>query len=400
MSDTLAWAIFGAGALVIVLFFLLLVLRERRAADERFATVMQELTSRMDGMVRELHTAVDRTHDDDQRTRILGELAGTIDLDEVLARVLEAAGAMRDVDAALVTIATKTGDQPIVATVGLSAEEAETQALAGPPPDGRGARSMTISYEYPEGAESGTGDVIRHGVAVPIPGETGGIGYLTVFSRSGAQSFNDGDRRSLEDLATRAGPAIENASRFREARQLADLDALTGLHNRRYFHETLGREVARAHRYGRRLALVVFDLDDFKAINDRIGHLAGDGVLAEVAERVRSVVRSADVACRVGGDEFGIILPESTLADAEQLSHRMQAAVASRPIGDAGTLQLSAGAAELRSEDDATKFFERADDALYRAKESGKAEGVAAGPTEAPRSEAGGNVGRAIGPLG
>jgi diguanylate cyclase (GGDEF)-like protein len=399
MSDTFAWAIFGAVALVIVLFFVVLILRERRAADERFATVMQELTSRMDGMVRELHAAVDRTHDDDQRTRILGELAGTIDLDEVLARVLEAAGAMRGVDAALVTVATTTGEQPIVATVGLSAEEAETQAMAGPPPDGRAARSMTISYEYPESAEAGSNDVIQHGVAVPIPAETGPIGYLTVFSRSSAQTFNDADRRSLEDLATRAGPAIENASRFREARQLADLDALTGLHNRRYFHETLGREVARAHRYGRRLALVVFDLDDFKAINDRIGHLAGDGVLAEVAERVRSVVRSADVACRVGGDEFGIILPESTLADAEQLSHRMQAAVASRPIGDAGTLQLSAGAAELRSEDDATKFFERADDALYRAKESGKAEVVAAGPTEASRSEANNVAGRAIGPL-
>ena len=399
MSDTFAWAIFGGGALVIVMFFLVLGLRERRAADERFATMMHELTSRMDGMVRELQFAVDRTHDDGQRTRILGELAGTIDLDEVLSRVLEAAGAIRGVDAALVTIATTTGEQPIVATVGLSAEEAETQAMAGPPPDGRAARPITISYEYPEGADVVGSEVIRHGVAVPIPAETGAIGYLTVFSRSSAQTFNDADRRSLEDLATRAGPAIENASRFREARQLADLDALTGLHNRRYFHETLGREVARAHRYGRRLALVVFDLDDFKAINDRIGHLAGDGVLAEVAERVRSVVRSADVACRVGGDEFGIILPESTLTDAEQLSHRMQAAVASRPIGDAGTLQLSAGAAELRSEDDATKFFERADDALYRAKESGKAEVVAAGPTEAPRSEANNVAGRAIGPL-
>ena len=89
----------------------------------------------------------------------------------------------------------------------------------------------------------------------------------------------------------RAGPAIENARRFREARHQADLDALTGLHNRRYFHETLARETARAQRYNRRLALIVFDLDDFKAINDRIGHLAGDTVLAEVAERVRDVVR-------------------------------------------------------------------------------------------------------------
>jgi two-component system, cell cycle response regulator len=405
MSDALAWAIFGTGVGVLALAFLLLLLRERRAADRRFDAVVHELTTRMERMVRELQATVDRgrPHDDHQRARILGELAGTIDLDEVLARVLEAAGAVRGADAALVTVTGAGGEKPIVASVGLSTEEAETQTVAGPP-DGRLPRSMTISYEYPAGAETDGAELIQSGLAVPIPGEASSIGYLTVFSRASSHTFGDEDRRSLEDLAARAGPAIENAHRFREARQLADLDALTGLHNRRFFHETLGREVARAQRYGRRLALVVFDLDDFKEVNDRIGHLAGDGVLAEVAERVRSVVRSADVACRVGGDEFGIILPESTLADAEQLSHRMQAAVASRPIGDAGTLQLSAGAAELRSEDDSTRFFERADDALYRAKESGKAEVVAAGPTAAPRNEtaseaAGGTAGRAIGPL-
>jgi two-component system cell cycle response regulator len=400
VSETLAWAIFAGAVVLVGALFLLLVLRERRAAEARFDVVVQELTTRMDGMMRELHAAVDRTQEDDQRARILGELAGTIDLDEVLARVLEAAGAMRGVDAALVTVASSPREKPIVATVGLSAEEAEVQAVAGPPPDGRVARSMTVSYEYPVGMPSPNGDPIQHGLIVPIPGDGGAIGHLTVFSRSSGHGFVEGDRRSLEDLAARAGPAIENASRFREARQQADLDALTGLHNRRYFHETLGREVARAQRYGRRLALVVFDLDDFKAINDRIGHLAGDSVLAEVAERVLSVVRSADVACRVGGDEFGIILPESTLSDAEQLAQRMQAAVASRPIGDAGVLQLSAGAAELRPEDDVTKFFERADDALYRAKESGKAEVFAAGPTEAPPpdADAPGNVAGTIGP--
>ena len=195
----------------------------------------------------------------------------------------------------------------------------------------------------------------------------------------------------IEALALRAGPAIENARRFREARHQADLDALTGLHNRRYFHETLARETARAQRYNRRLALIVFDLDDFKAINDRIGHLAGDAVLAEVAERVRDVVRHADIACRVGGDEFAVILPESTLADAEQLYRRIQSAVSSRPISHAGQLLLSAGIAELRPQDDPVAFFQRADDALYRAKEGGKGRvasestGIGAPPVEARR---------------
>ena len=183
----------------------------------------------------------------------------------------------------------------------------------------------------------------------------------------------------LEELALRAGPAIENARRFREARQLADLDALTGLHNRRYFHETLAREVARAHRYDRKLALIIFDLDDFKAINDRIGHLSGDGVLAEAAERIRDVVRSADIACRVGGDEFAVILPESTARGrGPALRAAPDGARRRSPVGQAGPLTMSAGVAELQPDDDAIAFFQRADHALYGAKEAGKGQVVAA----------------------
>ncbi len=93
-------------------------------------------------------------------------------------------------------------------------------------------------------------------------------------------------------------------------------------------------------------------------------------MLAEVAERVRSVVRSADIACRVGGDEFAVILPESKLSDADQLYGRLRTALSSKPVGQAGPLTMSAGMAELQPDDDAIAFFQRADDALYRAKES------------------------------
>ena len=97
-----------------------------------------------------------------------------------------------------------------------------------------------------------------------------------------------------------------------------------------------------------------------------------------MAERVQSVVRSADIACRVGGDEFAVILPEAALTDAEQLYRRVQFSVASRPIGPFDRLHLSAGIAELKREDDAKSLFERADEALYRAKEAGKGQVVAA----------------------
>jgi diguanylate cyclase (GGDEF)-like protein len=233
-----------------------------------------------------------------------------------------------------------------------------------------------MSYEY--GALDADDEAIRSGVAVPLPGETAQLGLLTIFTRATQPTFGESQVSELEELALRAGPAIENARRFREARQLADLDALTGLHNRRYFHETLAREVARAHRYNRNLALIIFDLDDFKAINDRIGHLSGDGVLAEASERVRDVVRSADIACRVGGDEFAVILPESRLRDADQLYARLRTALSSKPVGQAGPLTMSAGVAELQPDDDAIAFFQRADHALYGAKEAGKGQVVAA----------------------
>ncbi|MGB8004978.1 MAG: sensor domain-containing diguanylate cyclase [Gaiellaceae bacterium] len=370
----------GLGALVVLLLALLVVRwRSDNSTDERVAEVVASLNARMDELGRELAGALERAEEEGRRSRIFGELAGSIDLDEVLSRTLEAAGALEDADAALVMLPDPQGGKPLVATLGLSVEEAERHAITGPP-DGRLARSITMSYTYPELERESSSEEggINAGLAVPLPGETATLGYLTVFTRRKGHEYAEDDVRQLETLALRAGPAIENARRFREARQLADLDALTGLHNRRYFHETLARECARAHRYERKLALIVFDLDDFKEINDRIGHLAGDTVLAEAAERVRDVVRTADIACRVGGDEFAVILPESALADADQLYRRIQNAVSSRPLGHAGKLFLSAGVAELRAEDDPAAFFQRADDALYRAKEAGKGRVVSA----------------------
>jgi diguanylate cyclase (GGDEF)-like protein len=372
----------AAGAAAAALALLLLIVwlvrdTNKGGQDERLAELVADMNTRMEAMVGDLSEALERAQEEGRRNRMLGELAGTIDLDEVLTRTLDAAGAMPGVDAALARI-DGGGEAPIIATLGLSTEEAQRQAIAGPP-GGPEARSISLVYQYPTEMVSNDGpaSLIHSGLAVPIQAESGSIGFIAVFSRSRTHTWNDDEVRELEELAMRAGPAIENAKRFREARQLADLDALTGLHNRRYFHETLAREVARAHRYDRRLALIVFDLDDFKAINDRIGHLAGDAVIAESAERVRDVVRSADIACRVGGDEFAVILPESTLADADQLYRRLQAALSARPIGQAGRLSFSAGVAELKAEDDPEAFFERADEALYSAKERGKAQGVA-----------------------
>ena len=364
----------GGCALALVLVLVALVTRRsRRRADERVGAVVLTLEKRMDELAQELAGAVERAEEEGRRSRFLGEIAGSIDMDEVLARTLDAGARLEGVDAALVQLEGSDG-LPTTAALGLAADGAET--ITGPP-DGSPARAIEVTYRYgPD--QAGTDGLIHTGLAVPLEDSGSRIGYLAVYSRDKSRRFGDDEVRELEELTHRATPAIENARKFREARQLADLDALTGLHNRRYFHETLSRECARAHRYNRRLALVVFDLDDFKVVNDQVGHLAGDAVLAEAAERVRAVVRTADIPCRVGGDEFAVILPESGIQQAEQLFGRLQATISGRPLGQAGKLHISAGVAELKPDDDSISFFERADEALYRAKDAGKGQSVTA----------------------
>jgi diguanylate cyclase (GGDEF)-like protein len=382
MTTTLiASAVLATTLLGVAVF--LLGRRSGSSSEARLDTVAAQIDERMQAMVLDLSDALDRAQEEARRSRMLGDVGGTIDLDEVVSRTLDAASTMSGVDAAVVAVGA--GGEPLTAAIGLESEP--PGGIVGPPD---GSQPRSISVEYDHGTAEGSPSAIRAGLAVPLANRGDQLGYLSAYSRSGRDAFGPEGAALLEELALRAGPAIDHARRFREARQLADLDALTGLHNRRYFHETLTREVARAHRYDRSLALVVFDLDDFKAINDRIGHLAGDSVLAEAAQRVLDVVRAADVACRVGGDEFAVILPESSLRDADQLYKRLEQALSVRPVAQAGRLHLSAGVTELRPDDDVISFFERADEALYRAKGAGKGTVVAIEtPTLRPREAPG-----------
>jgi diguanylate cyclase (GGDEF)-like protein len=366
VSHLLIAAIAALGACLLLLVGVLLGLLRRSGGR------VAEVERRLDALAADLGGAVERAEEEGRRSRLLGDITGTIDLDEVLARALEAIAAVPGVDAALIRVEGE--NAPIIAAHGLADEEAARQSAAVPPGH-RDLRAVELTYRYAQGAGD---DALRGGLALPLADESGPVGTLLVLTRAPGHRFEDGELLRLEEIAHRMAPAVENARRFREARQLADLDALTELHNRRYFHETLARETVRAHRYDRKLGLIVFDLDDFKEVNDRIGHLAGDAVLAEAAARMREVVRTADVPCRVGGDEFAVIMPESSLEDAEQLFQRIQTVMSTRTIGQAGRLHLSAGLAELSPADDSISLFERADRALYSAKQAGKGRSMAA----------------------
>ena len=292
------------------------------------------------------------------------ELAASLDRSEIVRRTLDAAAALPGVDAAIVEAG---GERSFT---GASAEEVERALLQTP--SHRNLRALEVIYRYRLDEAGRAADFLRAGIAVPLLATGEPVGTLTVFTRSAEHTFPRETVVALEQLASRAGPALANARRFAETRRLAEVDSLTGLRNQRSFYELLEREVARAHRYGRSLALIVFDLDNFKQINDRIGHLTGDAVLAEVAARVREVVRASDIGGRVGGDEFAVVMPETTLADAEHLGNRIARTVASRPFGSGHKIFVSVGVTELREDDDATGLFERADEALYRAKQAGK----------------------------
>jgi diguanylate cyclase (GGDEF)-like protein len=305
-----------------------------------------------------------------------GELAASLDSDQIVDRILDAAVALPGVDAVVLDAESSAGDR-IHLMRGVTEDEAERARLQTPP--NTNVRAMEVVYRYRLDEVDKRTSFVRAGLVVPLPTQTGPIGTLTAFSRSPSQRFPDETVAALEHLAWRAGPALDNAQRFAEARLLADIDSLTGLQNQRCFHEFLAREIARAKRYERQLSLMVFDLDDFKSINDRLGHLNGDAVLVQVAERVRRVVRSADIPCRIGGDEFAVIMPETSIAAAEHLANRIARTVAERPLGQDEKLFVSAGVAGLREGDEASALFERADEALYRAKQAGKARTIAAG---------------------
>ena len=371
----------AAFALVVVSALLIVVLRARHSETRRFEAALRESSSRVEGLLSGLSGSFELARVEGDRARRLSEIGATIDLDEVLQRTLEATGELPIVDAAMIVLPDE--GKPIVATLGLSEDEARANMQQAEPPEGVAARAVDFTFRYAEGATSSNGSAIRGGLAAPLRSEAGSVlGTLWVYWRGKEQKPDDAALAEVEEVAATAAPAIENARRFQEARQLADLDALTGLHNYRFFHETLEREAARAQRYDRELALIVFDIDDFKAINDRIGHLAGDAVLAEAAMQVQSVVRSADIASRVGGDEFAVILPESSLADAENFYRRLQRAIDTwqeQPTH----VKLSAGIAQLRADDDSVSFFKRADEALYEAKRRGKGQAVSARVAEA-----------------
>ncbi len=166
-------------------------------------------------------------------------------------------------------------------------------------------------------------------------------------------------------------------ARLEESVEMAITDGLTGLHNRRYMEGHLKTLVSQSIQSGRSLSLLVADIDYFKSVNDTYGHDVGDHVLREFARRFRRNTRGIDLACRLGGEEFVIIMPDTDLARAIQVGERLRATIAADPFSIASNKELrvtaSVGISTLENRDDTPEtLFKRADRALYSAKREGR----------------------------
>lgn len=187
----------------------------------------------------------------------------------------------------------------------------------------------------------------------------------------------------LSHLGIIAAVCVENAVNRAGLLRSGLTDFLTGWHNRRYLHTRIKEELARAQRHGSSVACLMLDVDYFKQINDARGHLAGDEVLRELARRIDAQTRASDTAARFGGDEFAILLPETSQADAVHLAERILHSACSAPVdlGAMGSerLSLSIGVGALRPQRAdrdllavADRLLAQADAALYRAKAGGR----------------------------
>ena len=315
--------------------------------------------------------------------RIGDTLSGTHDLDRILTVVLDTAMASTRAQAGAVLL--------------LAADRTELELAVG---QGLEERGVSRDLRLPMGVGiagrvAASGDAARGRIgsgelqtaeseprastvlAVPLKSSTTVIGVLTLYDREDGELFDESDLATLRTFTSQATVAVDNVVLHEEAQRLSITDGLTGLWNYRYFTMTIGKEIERAARFGRPLALLLLDLDHFKLVNDVYGHQRGDAVLVELAGRIRAQVRDVDTVARYGGEEFVVILPETDEDGATQAAERIRSAVRRRPFGEPGEVPLeitvSVGVAVFPHHGaGSTSLLRRADEALYSAKRAGR----------------------------
>jgi diguanylate cyclase (GGDEF)-like protein len=339
-----------------------------RRYDDRlgqFAQALNDGLARIQQQIADGHERGDRHEADDDVSAIP---------EHGVMRLLELARQRMSVDAA-VAVVSDPRREPILATVGLSQAEVAQVGRMGIP-DYRGARALQVAFngeaETPPGHQP-----IRSGLAVPLLGQENNPGMLAVLTRAPNRRFSEQDITTLEDVVSGSRLALETALELHEPDPVPERDPLTELYDRRAFHALLDREIARARNSRQELTLIMLDVDRLTTINAHIGHLGADEVLVRIAGLISEVTGKDDLACRIGGGRFGVLLPRGEIRDAERLFERLQNVLHHRPFPDIGVVTVSGGIAGLLADDDAAALLGRADSALGLAKVAGRDTAIA-----------------------
>jgi GGDEF domain-containing protein len=336
------WIAVGATALAALFLAVCVVLaaRLRRGGDAAARSRRGAELAREE--VRRERAASTRARSELHWVRHLAEVGAAESIESSLRRVLESAAGLADAAAAMLVLPQPDGD-PLAATFGLSPEESSRELL-GMPPGGGEARAVSLGYRYSEDEALYDEFRLTGGAALPVPDRDGSrLGTLAVFWRRVERELTEEELERLEGLTAALGPSLRNVFRFEELRRAVDRDVVTGLPGRRSLQEALEIECARARRYTHPLSLLLL-------------RASGEERMRAAAGRLGSDVRAPDVVHHLGDGRFAVVLPESSLVDAERLSRRLRLSL--------GEGQTPAAFVELRFEDDAVSLLERAEAGL------------------------------------
>jgi len=210
---------------------------------------------------------------------------------------------------------------------------------------------------------------------VPLICQQRVVGVLNLADKTDGDCFDSEDIALIELFSQLVGASIGNIKLFERIQRQATTDGLTGLVNHKTFYEILEKELWRSRRYGGRISLIMVDVDNLKKINDAYGHRAGDKVIRLISKRIKECIRQIDTAARYGGDEFAVILLNTSLGDATVVAQRMVDAVAKSPITwkkEQIPLSISVGLGQYDADTSPEDITSRSDEALYVAKQAGK----------------------------
>jgi diguanylate cyclase (GGDEF)-like protein len=341
-----------------------------RGNDEfsQFGAVFNQMSSQLEQRIDELDSERRRVQEFGQRFG--AALAATHDVAGLLEIVVDSAVQLARAEGARLLVADE-GTDVLVEQLRRGELGAAAGLLDAPVRYGEGIEGRALQTR-----QAVIGDEPAPLLAAPLVAEERVLGLLTLVGNPD-RPFGRDDAERVGSLVGQGAVAIENARLHRLIQKQAKTDPLTQLLNRREFEEQLAREVERAQRFGTPVGLVVLDLDDFKLINDRFGHLAGDIVLKAAAGAIRQCTREIDQPARWGGEEFAVILPHTGLDGAARLAERLRQAIAERqiPTPDGRSVRVTAsfGVAALPgSGTTQVELTAAADDAVYRSKRAGK----------------------------